>query len=90
MGVLQLSTPQREAYSKDVCDIIQAAGGILRINPMTVDEISLILQSVEQNGPNPMTDIASACERRKLEANELARIRINLVTEIWITSHLLL
>ena len=82
MGVLQLSTPQREAYSKDVCDIIQAAGGILRINPMTVDEISLILQSVEQNGPNPMTDIASACERRNLEANELARIRINLVTEI--------
>lgn len=82
MGVLELSTPQRETYSKEVCDIIKAAGGILRVNPMTVDEISYILQSVEQNGPNPLTDIASACERRKLETNNLALIRLNLVKEI--------
>lgn len=82
MGVLNLSTPQREIYSQEVCEIIQAAGGILRVNPMTVDEISCILQSVEQNGPNPLTDIASACERRKLETNNLAQIRLNLVKEI--------
>ena len=82
MGILKLSTPQRETFSQEVCDIINAAGGILRVNPMTVDEISYILQSVEQNGPNPLTDIASACERRKLEANELANIRLNLITEI--------
>lgn len=82
MGVLNLSTPQREIYSQEVCDIIKASGGILRVNPMTIDEISYILQSVEQNGPNPLTDIASACERYKLEANELAQIRLNLSTEI--------
>lgn len=82
MGVLNLSNPQRETYSKEVCDIIKAAGSILRVNPMTVDEISYILQSVEQNGPNPLTDIASACERRKLEANELAQIRLTLSKEI--------
>lgn len=82
MGVLELSTPQRETYSKEVCEIIKAAGGILRVNPMTVDEISYILQSVEQNGPNPLTDIASACERRKLETNNLALIRLNLVKDI--------
>lgn len=82
MGVLNLSNLQREIYSKEVCEIIKAAGGILRINPMTVDEISYILQSVEQNGPNPLTDIASACERYKLEANELAQIRLTLPTEI--------
>ena len=82
MGVLELSTPQRETYSKEVCDIIKAAGGILRVNPVTVDEISYILQSVEQNGPNPLTDIASACERRKLETNNLALIRLNLIKEI--------
>ncbi|MBE6290240.1 MAG: hypothetical protein E7100_08460 [Bacteroidaceae bacterium] len=82
MGVLELSTPQRETYSQEVCDIIKAAGGILRANPMTIDEISCILQSVEQNGPNPLTDIASACERRNLEANELAQIRLSLSTEI--------
>ena len=82
MGVLKLSTPQRETYSQEVCDIINAAGGILRVNPMTIDEISYILQSVEQNGPNPLTDIASACERHKLEANELAQIRLTLSTEV--------
>ena len=82
MGVLNLSNHQREIYSKEVCDIIKAAGGILRVNPMTVDEISYILQSVEQNGPNPLTDIASACERYKLETNELAQIRLTLPTEI--------
>jgi len=79
---LKLSTPQRETYSQEVCDIINAAGGILRVSPMTIDEISYILQSVEQNGPNPLTDIASACERRKLEANELAQIRLTLPTEV--------
>lgn len=82
MGVLQLSTPQREIYSTEVCNIIQASGGILRVTPMTIDEISYILLSVEQNGANPFTDIASACERRKLEAPELAQIRLNLVNEI--------
>lgn len=82
MGLLKLSTPQRELYSQEVCDIITSAGGILRVNPMTVDEISFILQSVEQNGPNPLTDIASACDRYKLEANELAQIRLNLPSEI--------
>ena len=82
MGVLKLSTPQRETYSQEVCEIIKAAGGVLRVNPMTVDEISYILQSVEQNGPNPLTDIASACERYKLEANELAQIRLTLSKEI--------
>lgn len=82
MGVLKLSTPQRETYSQEVCDIINAAGGILRVTPMTIDEISYILQSVEQNGPNLLTDIASACERRKLEANELAQIRLSLSKEV--------
>lgn len=82
LGLLKLSTPQRETYSKDVCDIIKNSGGILRINPMTIDEITFILQSVEQNGPNPFTDIASAYERRKLDVNRLAEIRLNLVTII--------
>ena len=82
MGLLNLSTIQRETYSQEVCDIIKSAGGVLRINPMTVDEISFILQSVEQNGPNPLTDIASAYERRKLDTVKLAEIRLNLTQEI--------
>lgn len=82
MGLLELSTPHREALARDVCDIISSAGGILRVHPMTIDEVSLILQSVEQNGPNPLTDIASAFIRRDLDTNALAKIRINLTAEI--------
>lgn len=78
MGLLGLSTPLREIHSKEVCDIIKSAGGLLRVNPMTVDEISYILLSVEQNGPNPLTDIASAYERRNLDTTKLAGIRLNL------------
>jgi len=78
MGLLGLSTPLREIHSKEVCDIIKSAGGLLRVNPMTVDEISYILLSVEQNGPNPLTDIASAYERKNLDATKLAEIRLNL------------
>ena len=82
MGLLGLSTPQREVHSKEVCDIINSAGGLLRVNPMTIDEISYILLSVEQNGPNPFTDIASAYERRNLDTPKLAGIRLNLQQEI--------
>lgn len=82
MGLLKLSTPQHETYSQEVCDIIKSSGGLLRVNPMTVDEVSFILQSVEQNGPNPLTPIASACERYGLEANELAQTRLRLSSNI--------
>lgn len=82
MGLLELSTPHREALARDVCDIITSAGGILRVHPMTVDEVSFILQSVEQNGPDPLTDIASAFSRRELDTHALAKIRINLTNEI--------
>ena len=78
LGLLDLSTPLRETYSKEVCSIILNSGGILRVNPMTIEEVCQILQSVEQNGPFPLTDIASAYDRRNLCVNDLAKIRINL------------
>lgn len=78
MGILELSNPLREIYSKEVCEIIQSSGGILRVNPITLEEIKYILSSVETHGPNPTTDIASACERRKLHSNDLAQIRLHL------------
>lgn len=78
LGLLELSTPMREAYSKEVFTIINNSGGILRVNPLTIDEVTYILQSVELNGANPMTDIASACERRKLIPNQIAQIRLNI------------
>lgn len=78
MGLLELSNPLRETYSKEVCDIIKSSGGILRVNPITLEEIKYILASVEAHGPNPSTDIASACDRRKLKTNDLASIRLHI------------
>lgn len=78
LGLLELSTPMREAYSKEVFTIIKNSGGILRVNPLTIDEVTYILLSVEQNGANPLTDIASACERRKLIPNQIAQTRLNI------------
>lgn len=78
MGLLKLSNPLRETYSKEVCDIIKSSGGILRVNPITLEEIKYILTSVETHGPNPSTDIASACDRRKLKTNDLASIRLHI------------
>lgn len=78
MGLLELSNPLRETYSKEVCDIIKSSGGILRVNPITLEEIKYILKSVEAHGPNPSTDIASACERRQLKATDLASVRLHI------------
>ena len=82
MGLLNLSNPLREIYSKEVCDVIKSSGGILRVNPITLEEIKYILQSVEGHGPNPSTDIASACERRQLKANDLAKVRLHIETMV--------
>ncbi len=78
MGMLNLSNPLREIYSKEVCEIIKASSGILRVNPITLEEIKYILSSVEANGANPSTDIASACDRRHLKTNDIAQIRLHL------------
>ena len=78
LGLLDLSTSLRETYSKEVCTIILNSGGLLRVNPVTVEEIKRILEKVEQNGPNPLTDIADAYSRRKLITNHLTKIRLEL------------
>lgn len=78
MGLLELSTPEREQCSKEVCDVIKASGSLLKIHPLTIEEIKTILQSVESNGANEGSSIASACTRRKLNAVKIAQIRVNL------------
>lgn len=78
MGLLDLSTPEREQCSKEVCDVIKASGGLLKIHPLTIEEIKTILQSVETNGANEGSSIASAYTRRKLNAVKVAQIRVNL------------
>lgn len=78
LGLLELSTSLKQTYSKELCSIILNSGGLLKVNPMTVEEIKYILEKVEQNGPNPLTDIYDSCTRRKLLPNDLAKIRLNL------------
>lgn len=78
LGLLDLSTSLKETYSKEVCSVIINSGGVLKINPMTVEEIRGILEKVEQIGPYPLTDIAEAYSKRHLIPNDLAKIRLNL------------
>lgn len=78
MGLLDLSTPENELSAKDVCDIIKSSGGILKLHPVTIEEMKAILESVAQNGAYPGTSIANACLRRNLLAPEITKIRLNL------------
>ena len=82
LGLLDLSTPENELCSHDVCDIIKSSGGILKIHPVTIEEMKAILESVAQNGAYPGTSIANACHRRNLLAPEITKIRLNLQQEI--------
>lgn len=78
LGLLELSTSLKQTYSKELCSIILNSGGLLKVNPMTVEEIKYILEKVEQNGPNPLTDIYDSYTSRNLLPNDLAKIRLNL------------
>ena len=79
LGMMGLSSKQKEEYTAEVCEIIKASGGIMRAHPMTLEEIKNILLSVEAaTQPDPGTDIAEAWENHKLTINNLARTRLNL------------
>ena len=82
MALLDLSTPENELSASDVCDIIKSSGGILKIHPVTIEEMKTILGSVAQNGPYPGTGIANACTRRKLYAPEITKLLLNLQKEL--------
>ncbi len=82
MGLLDLSTLENELSARDVCDIIRSSGGILKIHPVTLEEMKSILESVAQSGAYPGTGIENACYRRNLLAPEITKIRLNLQKEI--------
>lgn len=79
MALLKLSTPEHETYAEEMLDIMKASGGIPRVHPMTLKEVTNILLSVESNcGPRPNTEIESAYERYHLNPAKLAGIRAKL------------
>ena len=80
MALLELSTPEKQNYTREMMEIIVSSGCIARVHPITIREVQNIILSVESNGiPRPGTDIASAFERRGLSTAKLANIRVNLV-----------
>ena len=83
MALIKLSTPEHETYANEMLGIIISSGGIARVNPMTLKEITNIVQSVETQGyPNLNTEIASAYERYHLNSSKLANIRVNLIKKL--------
>lgn len=82
MGLLDLSTPEKEHYTKELKETIKAAEGVMRVHPITLEEIKSILLSVEQHGANPFSDIAIAKDNHKLTVTDLASTRLNLETNV--------
>lgn len=79
MGIMGLSSKQKEEYTAEVREIIKASRGVMRAHPMTLEEIKTILNSVEAaTKPDPGTDIAEAWENHKLTINKIAKIRLGL------------
>lgn len=79
LGLLKLSSQQKEEFASEIHDVIASSGGLMRAHPMTLEEIKTILASVETSAfPEPGTDIAEACNNHKLNTNQLASIRLNL------------
>ncbi len=79
LGLLELSSRQKEDFASEIREIIISSGGLMRVHPMTLEEIKTILVSVETSSfPDPGTDIAEACVNHKLNANQIANIRLNI------------
>ena len=83
LGMLNLSSQQREGYAAEIRDIIKASGGVMRVHPMTIEEIKYILSSVEaSSAPDPGTDMAEAWTNHKLTITKLASIRLGLTSKL--------
>ena len=78
MGLLNLSTEEKEIYAKELLEIILSSGGIPRIHPITVEEVTSIILSVENSEhPIPNTPIEAAWYRDGLTKSKLAQKRVN-------------
>lgn len=83
MALLDLSTTIKKQYAEELLSIINKSGGVLYLHPITKLEIYNIIQSVEDaQNPYPMSDIASAYERRHLSPSKLATIRSSITTDL--------
>ena len=78
MGLLNLSTEEKELYAKELLDIIISSGGLPKLHPITIDEVTSIILSVENSEhPIPNTPIEAAWYRDGLSKSKLAHKRVN-------------
>lgn len=82
MGLIGLSTPEKEQCAAELRDVINSAGGQLKVHPITLEEIKSIIELAETKGPKEGSPIASAYIRNKLTPAKLTNRRENLQKDI--------
>lgn len=79
MAALDLSRESNVAQARDLVRTIQASGGIIKVHPLTIEEIDRILYSFIQNGgPYKSNELADAYCRRNLELTDIILLKNNL------------
>lgn len=83
MSFLDLAYPEDHAYAKDLKNMIEEAGHVACIHPMTIREMkSIIDSSINESGPAIGTRIFDAYHRRKLTNTQLQQIKVGLKTQL--------
>lgn len=76
MAALDLSRKSNVDQAKDLIRVIGASGGVIRVHPVTLDEIDSILSSVLKEGkPSVANELAEAYERRDLTPRDIQGIK---------------
>ena len=79
MAALDLSRESNVAQARDLVRTIQASGGIIKVHPLTIEEIDRILYSFKENGgPYKSNELADAYHRRKLTLTDIVLLKDNL------------
>ena len=83
LNILGLNANENVSYARDLLRIIKEAGGIPKVHPITMQEISQIFTQIEYNqGPRPGTAIQIAWERDSLTTSKLVHLRNNLTSTL--------
>jgi|GEM_PF-718325 hypothetical protein len=79
MAAIDLSRESNVAQARDLIRTIQALGGIIRVHPLTLEEINRILYSVIQNrGVYRSNELAEAYYRRNLRLTDIVFLKEDL------------
>lgn len=83
MAALDLSRESNVAQARDLIRTIHASGGIVRVHPITVEEINRILYSFIQNrGVYKSNELAEAYHRRELTLTDIVLLKDSIEKHI--------